>query len=116
MIPINASAVSDAPALLQEGSGSRVGRVRYSCLKEAAGGEAFMQIEWCWGAMPTYRYKPGQVPRSPFLLASFCVDYATQAKFPPAYNDLLITVGSMPCPGSGHRQEQWVFRGDRVQP
>ena len=25
------------------------GRVRYSCLKEAAGGEAFMQIQWCWG-------------------------------------------------------------------
>jgi hypothetical protein len=33
----------------QVGSGSRVGRVRYSCLKEAARGEAFMQIEWCWG-------------------------------------------------------------------
>jgi putative transposase len=26
-----------------------------------------------------------------------------------------VTVGSMPCPGNGHRQEQWVFPGDRVQ-
>jgi len=33
----------------QVGWESRVGRVRYSCLKEAAGGEAFMQIEWCLG-------------------------------------------------------------------
>jgi hypothetical protein len=33
----------------QVGSGSRAGRVRYSCLKEAARGVAFMQIEWCWG-------------------------------------------------------------------
>jgi hypothetical protein len=34
---------------VQAGSGRRAGRVRYSCLKEAAGGEAFMQIQWCWG-------------------------------------------------------------------
>jgi len=33
----------------QVGSGRRAGRVRYSCLKEAARGEALMQIEWCWG-------------------------------------------------------------------
>jgi hypothetical protein len=33
----------------QVGSGRRAGRVRYSCLKEAACGEALMQIEWCWG-------------------------------------------------------------------
>ena len=33
----------------QAGSGRRAGRVRYSCLKEAARGEAIMQIEWCWG-------------------------------------------------------------------
>jgi hypothetical protein len=32
----------------QVDSGRRVGRVRYSCLKEAAGEEAPMQIEWCW--------------------------------------------------------------------
>jgi hypothetical protein len=32
----------------QVGSGSCAGRVRYSCLKEAARGEALMQIEWCW--------------------------------------------------------------------
>src|ERR1019366_1774533 len=29
-------------------SESPAGRVRYSCLKEAARGEAFMQIQWCW--------------------------------------------------------------------
>src|ERR1700730_2724607 len=35
----NASAVSDAPIIGgQVGSGSRAGRVRYSCLKEAARG------------------------------------------------------------------------------
>ena len=33
----------------QVGSGSLAGRVRYSCLKEAARGEALMQIQWCWG-------------------------------------------------------------------
>ena len=27
----------------------RAGRVRYSCLKEAAGEEALMQIQWCCG-------------------------------------------------------------------
>ena len=32
----------------QVGSGSCAGRVRYSCLKEAARGEALMQIEWWW--------------------------------------------------------------------
>ena len=31
----------------QVGSGGRAGRVRYSCLKEAAGEEALMQIQWC---------------------------------------------------------------------
>jgi hypothetical protein len=34
---------------VQVGSGRRAGRVRYSCLKEAARGEGFMQIQWCWG-------------------------------------------------------------------
>ena len=33
----------------QVGSGRCAGRVRYSCLKEAARGEALMQIEWFWG-------------------------------------------------------------------
>ena len=33
----------------QVGSGGRAGRVRYSCLKEAARGAGFMQIEWYWG-------------------------------------------------------------------
>ena len=48
--PENASAVSDAPHVGgQVGSGGRAGRVRYSCLKEAAGEEAFMQIQWCCG-------------------------------------------------------------------
>ncbi len=36
-------------ARTQVGSGRRAGRVRYNCLKEAARGEALMQIEWCWG-------------------------------------------------------------------
>jgi hypothetical protein len=31
----------------QVGSGGCAGRVRYSCLKEAAGEEALMQIQWC---------------------------------------------------------------------
>src|SRR5271165_6412571 len=31
----------------QVGSGGRAGRGRYSCLKEAAGEEALMQIQWC---------------------------------------------------------------------
>jgi hypothetical protein len=45
----NASAVSDAPrSKWRVGSRSRAGRVRYSCLKEAARGEAFMEIQWCW--------------------------------------------------------------------
>jgi hypothetical protein len=34
-------------SLAQVGSGCRAGRVRYSCLKEAARGEAVMQIQWC---------------------------------------------------------------------
>src|ERR1700730_834381 len=33
----------------QVGSGSRAGRVRYRCLKEAARGGAFMQGGGCWG-------------------------------------------------------------------
>ena len=46
----NASAVSDAAHSQRAvGSGSCAGRVRYSCLKEAAGGKALMQIQWCWG-------------------------------------------------------------------
>jgi hypothetical protein len=46
----NASAVSDAPHdKWQVGSGSPAGRVRYSRLKGAGRGEAFMQIQWCWG-------------------------------------------------------------------
>src|SRR5580704_14755394 len=46
----HASAVSDAPHSQRAvGSGSCAGRVRYSCLKEAARGKALMQIEWCWG-------------------------------------------------------------------
>ena len=36
-------------ARTQVGSGRRAGRVRYNCLKEAARGEAVMQIEWGWG-------------------------------------------------------------------
>ena len=44
----NASAVSDAP---RSTSGIHLplttGRVRYSCLKEAAGEETSMQIQWC---------------------------------------------------------------------
>jgi hypothetical protein len=44
----NASAVSDAPDYrTQVGTARCAGRVRYSCLKEAARGEAFMQIQWC---------------------------------------------------------------------
>jgi len=44
----NASAVSDAPHSQRAvGSGGCAGRVRYSCLKEAARGEAFMQIQGC---------------------------------------------------------------------
>jgi hypothetical protein len=51
LVPINASAVSDAPHGKKAGRFGDVvrGRVRYSCLKEAARGEAIMQIEWCWG-------------------------------------------------------------------
>ncbi len=46
----NASAVSDAPDYrTQVGTPRCAGRVRYSCLKEAARGEALMQIQWCWG-------------------------------------------------------------------
>lgn len=45
----NASAVSDAPCPTPENSLPLLGRVRYSCLKEAAGGEVFMEIECCWG-------------------------------------------------------------------
>src|SRR5271166_420707 len=44
----NASAVSDAPYMeWQVDFWRRAGRVRYSCLKEAAGEEASMQIQWC---------------------------------------------------------------------
>ena len=44
----NASAVSDAPHMeWQVDFWGRAGRVRYSCLKEAAGEEASMQIQWC---------------------------------------------------------------------
>jgi hypothetical protein len=34
---------------VQGGLLGRAGRIRYSCLKGAAGGEAVMQIQWCWG-------------------------------------------------------------------
>jgi hypothetical protein len=44
----NASAVSDAPDYrAQVGPPRCAGRVRYSCLREAARGEALMQIQWC---------------------------------------------------------------------
>ena len=44
----NASAVSDAPHReWQVDFWRRAGRVRYSCLKEAAGEEASMQIQRC---------------------------------------------------------------------
>jgi len=44
----NVSAVSDAPHMeWQVDFWRRAGRVRYSCLKEAAGEEASMQIQWC---------------------------------------------------------------------
>src|SRR6266478_410306 len=46
----NASAVSDAPRPTPEiYLPLTTGRVRYSCLKEAAGAEAFMQIQWGCG-------------------------------------------------------------------
>jgi hypothetical protein len=46
----NASAVSDAPHMeRQVDFWRRAGRVRYSCLKEAAGEESSMQIQWCCG-------------------------------------------------------------------
>jgi len=46
----NASAVSDAPRPTPEiYLPLSMGRVRYSCLKEAAGEEAFMQIQWVCG-------------------------------------------------------------------
>src|SRR5216684_7075913 len=46
----NASAVSDAPRSGVAGRfGSGAGRVRYSCLKEAAGEGSIMQIQCCWG-------------------------------------------------------------------
>src|ERR1035437_26917 len=46
----NASAVSDAPPPTPEISlPLTTGRVRYSCLKEAAGEEALMQIQWGCG-------------------------------------------------------------------
>jgi hypothetical protein len=41
----------------QVGSGSCAGRVRYSCLKEAARGEALMQIEWCWSDEKSFENK-----------------------------------------------------------
>jgi len=44
----NASAVSDAPRPTPETYLPLYGaRVRYSCLKEAAGEEASIQIQWC---------------------------------------------------------------------
>jgi len=45
----DASAVSDAPPHMkwQVDFWRRGRRVRYSCLKEAAGEEASMQIQWC---------------------------------------------------------------------
>src|SRR5450631_580922 len=44
----NASAVSDAPRPTPEiYLPLTTGRVRYSCLKEAAAEEASMQIQWC---------------------------------------------------------------------
>ena len=45
----NASAVSDAPCPTPENSLPLLGRVRYSCLKEAAGEESVMQIQWGCG-------------------------------------------------------------------
>jgi hypothetical protein len=46
----NASAVSDAPYREWQVDFWRcAGRVRYSCLKEAAGEEALMQIQCCCG-------------------------------------------------------------------
>jgi len=49
-LAINASAVSDAPPATPEIYLPLImGRVRYSCLKEAAGEEAPMQIQWGWG-------------------------------------------------------------------
>ena len=46
----NASAVSDAPRPTPEiYLLLTTGRVRYSCLKEAAGEEALMQIQWGCG-------------------------------------------------------------------
>jgi hypothetical protein len=48
LVPRNASAVSDAPHMeWQVDFWRRAGRVRYSCLKEAAGEEVFMQLQWC---------------------------------------------------------------------
>src|SRR5258708_40375148 len=46
-ININASAVSDAPRSEWQVDWELRGRVRYSCLKEAAGEGAFMQIQSC---------------------------------------------------------------------
>jgi hypothetical protein len=50
LLPSHASAVSDAPRSTPEVYLSLTrGRVRYSCLKEAASGEALMQIRWGCG-------------------------------------------------------------------
>ena len=44
----NASAESDEPDYRAQVAPPRcAGRVRYSCLREAARGEALMQIQWC---------------------------------------------------------------------
>ena len=70
----------------QVGSGSRVGRVRYSCLKEAARGEAFMQIgptffELCfnrkralWIIQTKPREKTLDEPKMPSFCHSVCAD------------------------------------------